>query len=157
MAISVELSAAQLRSIEKAIAKLGDSKSVNALVGKAARVAARTHLIKPAKAAMPVGKAPANRRPGSKPKHSPGQLRKATKLRSIKRSRISAGVRVGFGDKDFVGDQFYGAFLEYGFHARGTKVPGRGMLKGVAEKHGKAAQDMAAKLIADALETMAKK
>ena len=93
-----------------------------------------------------------------------GQLRKATKLRSIKRSRVSAGVRVGFSDKDVVGDQFHGAFQEYGFRigarrlgdAR-TKIAGRGMLRKVADQHGKKAQDMAAKLIADAMETMAKK
>lgn len=149
MPISVELSGAELRSVERAIAKLGDSTTANQLVGKAARVAAKAHLIKPAKAAMPMAS---------------GQLRKATKIRSIKRRRDSAGVQVGFSEKDFVGDQFYGAFQEYGFRvgplrlgdAR-TKIAGRGMLRKVADQHGKKAQDMAAKLIADAMEKMAKK
>jgi len=149
MGIRVEFSAAQLRSIEKAISRLGDSKSANVLVGKAARIAARMHLIQPAKAAMPVAS---------------GQLKKATKLRSIKRSRVSAGVWVGFSEKDFVGDQFYGAFQEWGFRIGSRKlgdsrrkIEGRFMLRKVAKIHGKQAQDHAAKLIADAMEQMAKK
>jgi hypothetical protein len=149
MAVTATLSAAQLRSIEKAISRLGDSKSANVLVGKAARIAARMHLLQPSKAAMPVAS---------------GQLKKATKLRSIKRSRVSAGVRVGFSDNDFVGNQFYGAFQEWSFRIGSLKLggsrrkmEGRFMLRKVAKIHGKQAQDHAAKLIADAMEQLAKK
>jgi hypothetical protein len=168
MAVTATLSAAQLRSIEKAISRLGDSKSANVLVGKATRIAGKMFLLQPAKQATP--------------KHT-GQLRKATKLRAIKRKRNSAGVLVGYSDKEAVAKQaktnkklesegkpkekalpFYGAFIEYGYKVGSrrlgdarTKVKGRGILRKVAKIHGKRAQDHAAKLIAYAMEQLAKK
>lgn len=44
-----------------------------------------------------------------------GILRKSIKVRSLKRSRVRTGVRIGYSAKDFVGDTFYGSFLEYGW------------------------------------------
>lgn len=117
-----------------------------------------------------------------------GELLKSLKVRKMKRSRRGIGVRIGYGDEDFKGDTFYGAFLEYGWRSgkrtaeqlraqnymskiknrptvgskRGRrrnpllklayqkileatdqrkKIPGRYMLKGVAERHGPEAMD----------------
>ena len=147
--IEVRFTPAQLRSIEKAIDKLGDVKTANALVSRSARIAAKMFLLQPAKKATP---------------KQTGQLRKSTKIRAIKRSKDAAGVRVGYSDQDFVGDQFYGAFVEYGYRvgprrlgdAR-TKVEGQGNLKRVADNNGAAAADKAARLIGDAMVQRAKK
>lgn len=46
-----------------------------------------------------------------------GQVRDSIKVRALKRSRganASVGVTVGTGAKDYVGDQYYAAFIEYG-------------------------------------------
>jgi hypothetical protein len=131
------------------IERLGNSKTANQLVTKAARQSAKTYLLKPSKAAMPT---------------RTGQLKKATKVRSMKRSRRGAGVRVGFGEKDFVGDQFYGAFQEYGYR-RGARalgnsrqqVDGKKMLTNIAKKYGKQAAEYAARLIAIGLEKIARR
>lgn len=46
-----------------------------------------------------------------------GALRKGIKLRALKKNRRGqVGVLVGVGEKWFVGDQFYGAFQEFGWH-----------------------------------------
>lgn len=50
------------------------------------------------------------------PKQS-GTLRKAIKLRALKKNRRgNIGVRVAISDKWFVGKMFYGAFQEFGWH-----------------------------------------
>lgn len=162
--LSVKFSKAQLRSIEKAISKLGDSKTANQIVSKAARVSAKLHLLPQSKAATPVSKAPVKRGVKSKPKPPPGRLRKSTKIRTIKRKQNSAGVSVGYADKDFTGDVFYGGFIEYGFRVGDrklgnsrTQVKGQGNLRKVAQANGAKAAEYAAKLIADAMEKVAKR
>jgi HK97 gp10 family phage protein len=46
-----------------------------------------------------------------------GKLRKAIKLRALKRNRRgNIGVRVALSDQWFVGKEFYGAFQEFGHH-----------------------------------------
>lgn len=53
-----------------------------------------------------------------------GALRKALKVRAIKakmtRRTGRTGVLVGASDKDFTGKQFYGSFIEFGYH-RGAR------------------------------------
>ena len=44
-------------------------------------------------------------------------MRKATKLYALKRNRRgNVGVRISCSQKDYVGDQYYGAFQEFGWH-----------------------------------------
>lgn len=62
--------------------------------------------------------------------HHGGDLRKSIKVKAAKRSRVSVGVNVvtGATDNVFVGDQFYGAFVEFG-HFMGKRkrsAPRRG-------------------------------
>lgn len=46
-----------------------------------------------------------------------GKLRKSLKLRALRRSRKGrVGVTVGTSNREFSGEQFYGAFQEYGYH-----------------------------------------
>ena len=90
-------------------------------------------LVSPSKAATPVRS---------------GKLRKSVKVRAQKRTRSSVGVVVGYSEKPFTGDTFYGAFLEWGWRigkrpSRAAKsvdnrkqVPGRRMLGNVAEAKG---------------------
>jgi hypothetical protein len=90
-------------------------------------------LVAPSKAATPVRS---------------GKLRKSVKVRAQKRTRSSVGVVVGYSEKPFAGDTFYGAFLEWGWRigkrpSRAAKandnrpqVPGRRMLGKVAEANG---------------------
>jgi HK97 gp10 family phage protein len=53
---------------------------------------------------------------GYAPKDS-GNLRKAIKLRALKKNRRgNIGVRVAISDQWFVGKMFYGAFQEFGWH-----------------------------------------
>lgn len=90
-------------------------------------------LVAPSKAATPV---------------ATGKLRKSVKVRAQKRSRSSIGVVVGYSEKPFTGDTFYGAFLEWGWRlgkrpskagkANDTRptIPGRRMLGKVAEARG---------------------
>jgi hypothetical protein len=77
-----------------------------------------------------------------------GKLRKSVKVRAQKRTRSSVGVVVGYSEKPFTGDTFYGAFLEWGWRIgkrpsrsakandNRTQVPGRRMLGKVAEAKG---------------------
>ena len=44
-----------------------------------------------------------------------GKLRRSVKVRAAKRSRKGIGVLVGYNDKPYSGDTFYGAFLEWGY------------------------------------------
>ena len=53
-----------------------------------------------------------------------GALRKSVKIRSFKRSRVRVGAKVttGTATSDFKGDEFYGAFVNYGTkHIRGNR------------------------------------
>lgn len=147
--IEVKFSPAQLRSIDRMVSKLGDAKTANALVSKAARIAARKHLLPQSKQATP---------------RQTGALRKNTKIRAMKRSRVGAGVRVGYSDKDFAGEGFYGSFVEYGYRVgprklgeTRTKVEGQKNLKKVAAQNGPKAVDEATKLIARSMEQIAKR
>ena len=45
-----------------------------------------------------------------------GKLKRSIKVRSGKRKKDSISITVGMGAKDYVGNSFYGAFIEYGFH-----------------------------------------
>lgn len=61
-----------------------------------------------------------------------GQTRAAIQLMPMKRSRKakSFGFRVCIGKKDYVGDQFYGAFQEYGFHLGKRSLSNRKFIEG---------------------------
>lgn len=48
-----------------------------------------------------------------------GNLEENIKVRAIKRARGKIGYTVGFEDPLFVGDTFYGGFIEFGFDGRG--------------------------------------
>jgi hypothetical protein len=132
--IEAKLTPAQLRRIEKAIEKLSDAKTVDQLVVKASRIAANSVLIGPAKALTP--------------KRS-GRLRRSCKVRTLKKRSGSVGVSVGYSDKEFTGDAFYGGFIEYGWKAgkKGTGIAGQFNLKKVADQNGEAATALALKLI----------
>lgn len=56
-----------------------------------------------------------------------GALRKSVKVRARKRSRSGIGVRVSTSadDSAWGGDQFYGAFQEFGWKAGGRRISGR--------------------------------
>lgn len=147
--IEVKFTPRQLKSIETAISKLGDVKTANQVVSKAARIAAKVHLLPQSKKATP--------------KQS-GVLRKSTKIRAIKRKKDTAGVSIGYSDKDFTGDAFYGGFVEYGFKVGPRRlgdarksVKGQFNLKRVAEQNGNRAVQYALKLINDAMTKIIKR
>jgi len=81
-----------------------------------------------------------------------GALRKSIKIRAIKRSRKSSGVRLAASDRDFVGDMFYAGFIEYGFRRGGTKVPGQEILRKIAIQRGPIAIDLAIQKISQRVE-----
>lgn len=88
------------------------------VLGKAARIAMKP-LLQNAKANAPKGKT--------------GLLRKAIKLRAMKRSRVKVGVYIAIGDKMFEGQTFYGAFQEFGWRVgkRDKSLRQRGIWSGV--------------------------
>lgn len=49
-----------------------------------------------------------------------GALKKAIKIKSAPRSRKFVGIDIGVGSQFFVGKQFYGSFLEFGWKPGGT-------------------------------------
>jgi HK97 gp10 family phage protein len=54
-----------------------------------------------------------------------GKLAGNVKIKAIKKSRTKIGIRVQIGAKEFTGETFYGAFLEYG-----TKdIPAKGFMR----------------------------
>lgn len=62
-----------------------------------------------------------------------GQLRKALRVRALKRSRVYVGARVTVGaDKWYTGDTFYAAFVEFG-HKIG-KRPSKNIIKSGRDK-----------------------
>lgn len=63
-----------------------------------------------------------------------GALRKAIRLRALKRNRRgNVGARVACSDQWFVGDMFYGAFQEFGYHIgkRENSMRSRGIWSGI--------------------------
>ena len=131
--IQAQLNPRQVARIERMLRTL--PKTIrNKILRQEMRREAKT-LVAPSKAATPV---------------KTGKLRKSVKVRAQKRSRKGIGVFVGYSDKPFVGDMFYGAFLEWGWRIgkrpnkkiAGTsadkrkQVPERRMLGNVADKYG---------------------
>lgn len=99
-----------------------------------------------------------------------GQLRKAIKVRAMKRSRRGVGIEVLTGKDFFQGDQFYGAFQEFGWHAgprkaskkRGYKrigdkrrwIEGKHFLEGAYDRQGQASKEIALRLIAQGINNL---
>jgi len=81
----------------------------------------RQELRKGAKILVPPSKAATTVRTGT--------LRRAVKVRAQKRSQKSVGVFVGYSEKGFTGDTFYGAFLEWGWRG-GRRKSGKEVLGG---------------------------
>jgi HK97 gp10 family phage protein len=113
-------------------------------------------LVPPSKAATPV---------------RTGTLRRAVKVRAQKRSQKSVGVFVGYSEKGFTGDTFYGAFLEWGWRGgkrlsaaqirsgrtdTRVKQPGRFFLTRVANRRGPAVLTSVIKAVSKRVETEAK-
>jgi HK97 gp10 family phage protein len=59
-----------------------------------------------------------------------GQLRKSIKVRSIKKSRTSIGVRLLVSEDWYKGDEFYGAFQEFGWKQGKRGTSGRKQIEG---------------------------
>lgn len=87
-------------------------RKLNSLPGRVQRGAFRT-------AARKSGKILASEQKRRAPVES-GQTKRAIKVRAIKRTRTGVGVTVGTSQKDYTGDQFYAAFVEYG-HKQGHR------------------------------------
>jgi HK97 gp10 family phage protein len=122
----------------------------------------REELRKGAKTLLPASKAATPARTG--------KLRRSVKVRAVKRSRKSVGVLVGYNDKAYAGDTFYGAFLEWGWKqgkrpsraVRGgeldnrKQIPGRRMLGNVAEAKGPGVLNAVMTQIASRIQTEAR-
>ena len=131
--IQAQLNPRQMAAINRMLLTL-PKKIRNKILRQEMRKEAKA-LVAPSKAATPV---------------RTGLLRKSVKVRAQKRTRSSLGVLVGYSEKAFTGDTFYGAFLEWGWQLgkrpskriAGTsadtrkKIPGRRMLGKVADKFG---------------------
>jgi HK97 gp10 family phage protein len=151
--ISAQLDAKQVAKIERMLLRL--PKGIrNKILRQELRKGAKT-LVPPSKSATPV---------------ETGKLRRSVKVRAVKRSRKSVGVLVGYNDKAYAGDTFYGSFLEWGWRQgkrpsraiRGKagdtrkEIPGRRMLGKVAEAKGPALLDSVIKQIAQRIEAEAR-
>lgn len=77
-----------------------------------------------------------------------GELKSKIKVWALKRSRRRIGVLVGTSATMYTGDQFYGAFVEYGT----SKMAARPWLAPAAEAKGPEAQRVVEKTIADGIE-----
>lgn len=82
-----------------------------------------------------------------------GNLKKAIKIKAMKKSRKGFGVKVEIGEGDFKGDTFYGAFQEWGWKTgkRGSEnrheIKGKGyMRKGFDETKESAKEDAIKKI-----------
>ncbi len=77
-----------------------------------------------------------------------GAVRRGIRVRAAKRSRRYIGITVTLGKGFFQGDEFYGAFQEFGWKTGKRKssnrrqVPGKHFLQRAAEQKGKAAGDV---------------
>ena len=62
-----------------------------------------------------------------------GQLKKAIRMRAMKKSRVRVGIYVAGAEQWFQGDQFYLAFQEFGWHIgkRSNKLRSRGKWSGI--------------------------
>lgn len=77
-----------------------------------------------------------------------GGLKRRIKVWALKRSRKRIGVLVGTSAKEYTGDQFYGAFVEYGT----SKMPARPWLAPAAEAKGDEAARIVEQKIAEGIE-----
>ena len=62
-------------------------------------------------------------------KREPGQLKKNITVRAMRRSRTTQGHAVTVGKTLFVGDQFYGGFVEMGWTLTGRRRAGRPQIR----------------------------
>jgi len=77
-----------------------------------------------------------------------GELKSKIKVWALKRSRKRIGVLVGTSAKEYTGDQFYAAFVEYG-----TKdMPAKPFMGPAAEAKGPEAAAVVGKTLADGIE-----
>lgn len=90
---------------------------IKKILRKAMRAGAKV-ILPAARANAPVGAA--------------GRLRKAIRVRAAKRSRKYIGMTVTVGKELFKGDEFYGAFQEFGWKTGKRRSPNR---KQIAGKH----------------------
>jgi HK97 gp10 family phage protein len=89
-----------LELLDQIVDEQGGAKSINAVLRKATRRAAKTIILPAVKDAIPV---------------DTGDLEDALQVRAIKGKRGRIGHTVGFPDPLFKGDTFYGGFLEFGY------------------------------------------
>ncbi len=144
MAQAVKLTLVGDKELIRKLKRLA-KKDAKAIIRKATRQAAK--IIAPrAKELAPKG-------PKSKD-HSPGQLRRAIKVRSMKRSRSRIGAVVSMGDKSFAGDTYYGSFQNWG--AKKANIPAIEFLDRAAKQKGKQAGKKARDIIRRELEARAK-
>lgn len=150
--ITIRANKQQMESIKRMLLQL-PKKIRNKILRQELRAAAKK-LVAPSKAATPV---------------RTGKLQKSVKVRAATK-RGSVAMRVGYGEKNFTGKTFYGAFLEWGWRVgkrpskrlAGTeldkrpKIEGREMLGKVAEKKGPELLDGLIKSISARLEVEAK-
>jgi HK97 gp10 family phage protein len=117
MAAKTGITIRGLGKLTRQLRKL-EPKNARKAIRKAARAAAKPVQIK-AKDLAPV---------------DTGLLRKEIKVRAVKRSRQRIGVRVTIGNRNFVGDTFYGGFQEFGWTTvNGRRVPGKHFLEAAAD------------------------
>jgi HK97 gp10 family phage protein len=119
------------RELKRKLNQLAN-KEVKKIVRQAMRAGAKVILPR-ARANAPVG--------------ATGNLRRAIKVRAAKRSRKYIGINVTLGKGFFQGDEFYGAFQEFGWKTGKRKssnrreVPGKHFFERAARETGKAAGD----------------
>lgn len=80
-----------------------------------------------------------------------GQTKKAIKIRAGKRSRGSVGVNVSIGARDYVGDQFYAAFHEYGT----SKMQARPFMRPAYDSEKEKAAEVIQRKILEGIEAVA--
>ena len=130
------------------------SRKLNALANTEMKKIIRKALRSGAKVILPVARANA-------PVGATGNLRKSIKIRAAKRSRRYVALNVTLGKRFFVGDEFYGAFQEFGWKTgkRGSvkrrAVAGKHFLQRAADTKGKAAGDVVVRTAWDLLKVRA--
>jgi len=128
MPVSVKF---DVRKLNKKLKQL-ESKIEKKIVRQALRAGARV-VAKEAKQLAPV---------------DTGELKSKIKVWALKRSRKKIGVLVGTSAKEYTGDQFYAAFIEYG-----TKdQPAKPFLGPAAEAKGPEAAAVVEKTLAEGIE-----
>lgn len=116
--------------IDKALAEM--EKKVAKKLLKDAMKASMKPMLAAARAAVPV---------------ESGSLKKNIKLRTAKRSRTSFGFEIGVGEKDYSGEQFYGAFQEFGT----SRMEPKGFLRRAFDENKDAATQAAIQAIKSGL------